>query len=135
MDQTTSARVTHESPQCGARRTYHNLTDGCNVVCGYCNIEFTYHPTAQDIAAAKLRAHGLNAVVNDDTHSFVSVIYPHPVHEPQRICQYSGVVYDEYYVSGFDSYLNTKVETVDAFVERVIATYHKAFPAETKETA
>lgn len=85
-------------------------------------------PTPQEVAAERLRALGLNAVVERDTPSFVTIIYPQPIWEPARTCSYSGVVYAGYHVRAFSSYLNTANETMDHFVARVISSYHEKFP-------
>lgn len=82
------------------------------------------HQTPQEIAAEQLRARGLNAVVEHETPSFVTVIYPKPIWEPQRTCPYSGAVYAGHHVRAFSSYPNMKVETIDQFVDRVVIEYN-----------
>lgn len=127
MDHTT-ARVTHNSPHCGARRTYHNLTEGCYVICQYCNVAFVYQTTPQDIAAERLRNAGLNATVDDDTPSFVTAVYPRPIWEPPQRCSYNNITYGGYHIRAFSSCLNTANETIDHFVARVVGAYHEKFP-------
>lgn len=123
MDHTT-ARVTHNSPHCGARRTYHNLTEGCNIICQYCNVSFVYQTTPQDIATERLRDAGLNAVVDDDVPSCVTVTYPQPIWEPPQQSSYNGITYGGYHIRAFSSCLNTANETIDHFVDRVVTEYN-----------